>query len=60
MHAIEIHEVVPIVPEHIPAGSTYKGYQDYLVQDLIISAFTCIENKREIAPLPDVMIKANS
>lgn len=48
---IEIHEVVSIEPEHIPAGSTYKGCRDYLVQDLIISNWnTCYMRQRWQTP----------
>lgn len=48
---IEIHEVVPIEPEHIPTGSSYKGYQDYLVQDLIISNWNiCYRRQRWKTP----------
>ncbi len=59
---IEIHEVVSIDPEHIPAGSTYKGCQDYLVQDLIISNWNvcyrrqrwqCPDGKYIVGRLPD-------
>lgn len=33
---LEIHESCPIAPENIPEGSTFKGYNDYIVQDLQI------------------------
>jgi hypothetical protein len=35
---LEIHETKVIPPDTIPQGSRFKGYQDYVVQDLVIHA----------------------
>jgi len=34
---LEIHDTVLIPPANIPEGSTFKGYQDYTIQDLVIT-----------------------
>jgi hypothetical protein len=34
--ALVIHETQILQPEHIPAGSVFRGYEDYLVQGLRI------------------------
>lgn len=40
--ALDIHETCRIAPQHIPEGSTFKGYNDYIVQDLQIQPYkTC-------------------
>ena len=36
---LEIHHSTVIEPEPVPAGSRFRGYRDFDVQDLIISAF---------------------
>ncbi|MCP4018070.1 MAG: transposase, partial [Delftia sp.] len=33
---LDIHETRAIRPDSVPEGSTFKGYQDYVVQDIVI------------------------
>jgi hypothetical protein len=33
---LEIHKTKPIEPENIPAGSEFKSYKDFVVQDIVI------------------------
>ncbi len=34
--SIEIHETVPVKPDHIPEGSVFKDWHEYTVQDLVV------------------------
>jgi len=36
---LEIHKVKPIEPEHIPNGSEFKHYRNFVVQDLKLEAY---------------------
>jgi len=36
---LEIHETVKVKPENLPSGSTFKGYNDFVVQGLDIKPF---------------------
>lgn len=48
---IEIHEVVLIKPDNLADGSKLKGYQEYIVQDLILGNWnTCYRRQRWQTP----------
>lgn len=58
---LEIHETVVVKADGVPPGSTFKGYEDYAVQGLLIQAhntmirrerWTTPDGNSVVAPLP--------
>ena len=48
---MQIHEVVSVKPDRLPDGSKLKGYQDYIVQELMIGNWnTCYRRERWKTP----------
>ncbi|HDZ85874.1 MAG TPA: transposase [Candidatus Moranbacteria bacterium] len=39
---LKIHKVIPIPPENIPKGSTFKGYKEFVVQGIIIQPYNTL------------------
>jgi hypothetical protein len=35
--SLEIHEEKKVPVDNVPAGSVFKGYQEYIIQNMIIS-----------------------
>lgn len=50
--ALKIHEEKKIAATHLPEGSIFKGYQDYVLQDLILEAHNTLY-RLERWKLPD-------
>ncbi len=57
-----IHETVILTPDNVPKGSTFKGYEDFTVQGLVLRAHNKLyrrqrwvtpEGRSIVAPLPE-------
>lgn len=54
---LEVHETRILQPEHIPTGSEFKGYQDFTVQDLILSNWNVVYRRaRYLTPSGDYIV----
>jgi len=59
---LEIHETVIVPAENVPTGSTFKGYEDFTVQGLVVEPHNKLYRRERwqtpsgdsiVAPLPD-------
>jgi len=49
--SLEIHETIKVPPENLPSGSTFKGYNDFVVQGLEMKPFNiCYRLERWESP----------
>ncbi|MFA6222642.1 MAG: hypothetical protein WC647_10060 [Desulfomonilaceae bacterium] len=39
---VEIHETLVVEARNVPIGSTFKGYEDFTVQDLLLQPFNTL------------------
>ena len=61
---LEIHETVVLKAEGVPVGSTFKGYEDYTIQGVILKAHNILYRRERwetpeggsmVAPLPQTV-----
>jgi hypothetical protein len=59
---LEIHKTVIVPAENVPSGSTFKGYEDFTVQGLVVEPHNTLYRRERwqtpsgdsiVAPLPD-------
>ncbi len=62
---VAVDETEILKPDNVPAGSKFKGYEDYLVQDIILRPWTVLYRRQRwetpdgrtiVAELPDGIV----